>query len=130
MLSQRFGEVKKLMRVISRDGEVTTMATSGDGAMKKRDVEGDSMARRPKMKNTMPVRLADEAVRIARIAAGYTGESMAEYVSRITCERGREDIDALHQKMKEEKPPETNPLATVPVANGEAPKAKKSNARG
>ena len=40
---------------------------------------------------TRPVRLTEEAIRWARIASGYTGESMAEYVSRITEERGKED---------------------------------------
>jgi hypothetical protein len=47
-------------------------------------------------RKTTPVRLTEEAVRWARIASGYTGESMAEYVSRITEERGKEDADRLH----------------------------------
>ena len=34
-------------------------------------------------KKTMAVRLTDEAIRWARIASGYTGESMVEYVSRV-----------------------------------------------
>jgi hypothetical protein len=49
-----------------------------------------------KAQKTTPVRLTDEAIRWARIASGYTGESMAEYVSRIVAERGRQDVDRLH----------------------------------
>jgi hypothetical protein len=48
---------------------------------------------------TTPVRLSDEAIKWARIASGYTGESMAEYVSRIVEERGREDADRLHAEL-------------------------------
>ncbi len=47
-------------------------------------------------KKTTPVRLTEEAMRWARIASGYTGESMAEYVSRIVEERSKEDADRLH----------------------------------
>lgn len=47
-------------------------------------------------KKTTPVRITDEAIKWARIASGYTGESMAEYVSRVVAERGREDADRLH----------------------------------
>jgi predicted DNA-binding protein len=60
------------------------------------------MDRKPK---TTPVRISDEAIRWARIASGYTGESMAEYVSRIVVEKGREDADRLHAAVKAEKPP-------------------------
>ena len=48
---------------------------------------------------TTPVRMTDEAVKWARIASGYTGESMAEYVSRIVAERGKLDADRLHAEM-------------------------------
>ena len=48
---------------------------------------------------TTPVRMSDEAVKWARIASGYTGESMAEYVSRIVAERGKLDADRLHAEM-------------------------------
>jgi hypothetical protein len=48
---------------------------------------------------TTPVRLSDDAIRWARIASGYTGESMAEYVSRIVAERGKQDADRLHAEM-------------------------------
>ena len=48
---------------------------------------------------TTPVRLTDEAIRWARIASGYTGESMAQYVSRIVEERGRADVDQLHAEV-------------------------------
>lgn len=49
-----------------------------------------------KERKNMPVRITDDAIRWARIASGYTGESMAEYVSRIVVERGKEDADRLH----------------------------------
>src|SRR4051812_26564222 len=45
---------------------------------------------------TTPVRITDEAIRWARIASGYTGESVAEYVSRVVAERGRADATRLH----------------------------------
>ena len=49
-----------------------------------------------KAQKTTPVRLTDEAVKWGRIASGYTGESMSEYVSRIVVERGKEDAERLH----------------------------------
>lgn len=47
-------------------------------------------------KKTTPIRLSEEAIRVARIASGYTGESVAEYASRIVIERGNDDIERLH----------------------------------
>jgi hypothetical protein len=64
--------------------------------------ELDQMAK--KAQKTTPVRLTDEAIRWARIASGYTGESMTEYVSRITAERGKQDADRLHEATKGERP--------------------------
>lgn len=52
---------------------------------------------------TTPVRLSLEAIALARIASGYTGESMAEYVSRIVEERSQEDIERLHAQFKQAK---------------------------
>lgn len=46
-------------------------------------------------KNT-PVRIDDDAINAARIASGYTGESMADYVSRIVKERATDDAKRLH----------------------------------
>jgi hypothetical protein len=51
-----------------------------------------------KAQKTTPVRLSDEAIKWARIASGYTGESMTEYVSRIVAERGRADTERLHSE--------------------------------
>jgi hypothetical protein len=51
------------------------------------------MAKAPK---SSPVRLTEEAIEWARIASGYTGESMTEYVSRIVAERARADAERLH----------------------------------
>ena len=56
----------------------------------------EQMMADPKAPKTTPVRLSDEAIKWARIASGYTGESMAEYVSRIVAERSREDAERLH----------------------------------
>ena len=58
-------------------------------------IKADAMARKA-MPKTTPVRLTDEAIRWARIASGYTGESMAEYVSRVIVERGQQDAERLH----------------------------------
>lgn len=64
-------------------------------------------ARRPMAKKkahrTMPVRISDEAIKWARIASGYTGESMAEYVSRIVVERGQGDAERLHAELHKSK---------------------------
>jgi len=49
-----------------------------------------------KAQKTTPVRLTDESIRWARIASGYTGESVSEYVSRIIEEQGRADVERLH----------------------------------
>jgi hypothetical protein len=71
-----------------------------------KSVERESeMARRPKIANTTAMRLGEEAVRLSRIAAGFTKESMAEYITRITIERARSDIDSMYRDLKEEKPP-------------------------
>lgn len=58
--------------------------------------EAEPMA---KAQKTTPVRLTDEAIQWARIASGYTGESMAEYVSRIVAERGKQDAERLHDEV-------------------------------
>jgi hypothetical protein len=61
-----------------------------------------TMARPKKQAKTSPVRLTEEALKWARIASGYTGESMSEYVSRITIERGKQDADRLHAEVSGE----------------------------
>lgn len=58
----------------------------------------DEMAK--KAQKTTPVRLTEDAIKWARIASGYTGESVAEYASRVLAERGKEDADKLHTKLK------------------------------
>lgn len=57
-----------------------------------------------KSPKTAPVRLTEEAVRWARIASGYTGESVAEYVSRVVAERGEQDANKLHAEAARSKP--------------------------
>ncbi len=57
--------------------------------------------RKPK---TTPVRLTDEAIKWARIASGFTGESMADYLSRIAVERGKADTDKFYSEVTKEKP--------------------------
>ena len=64
--------------------------------------EVDTMA--GKAQKTTPVRLTDEAIKWARIASGYTGESMAEYVSRIVVDYGKRDAERLHGEAIGEKP--------------------------
>jgi hypothetical protein len=59
------------------------------------------MARVPKVPNTTAIRVGAGAIRLARIAAGYTAESMAEYVTRIVTERAREDIEKSHRELHE-----------------------------
>jgi hypothetical protein len=64
-----------------------------------------------KTPKTTPVRITDEAIRWARIASGYTGESVAEYVSRIVEERGKHDADRLHAEATSPPPPKRKPKA-------------------
>jgi hypothetical protein len=59
-------------------------------------LEAELMARKAAKPKTTPVRLTDEAVKWARIASGYTGESMAEYISRIVAQVGKADAGRLH----------------------------------
>lgn len=49
-----------------------------------------------KAQKTTPVRLSEEAIKWVRIASGYTGESAAEYASRVLAERAKQDADQLH----------------------------------
>jgi hypothetical protein len=65
--------------------------------------EADLMAR--KAQKTTPVRLTDEAIKWARIASGYTGESMAEYVSRLVVEHAKRDAERLHAEATSERTP-------------------------
>jgi hypothetical protein len=62
-----------------------------------------------KAQKTTPVRLTEEAIKWARIASGYTGESMAEYVSRTVVERGKEDAERLHAEMTGGRPTKAKP---------------------
>lgn len=62
-----------------------------------------------KPERSTPVRLTDEAIKWARIASGYTGESMAQYVSRITVERGQQDADRLHADLSRSARPDPSP---------------------
>jgi hypothetical protein len=71
---------------------------------------------RAKAPKTTPVRVTDEAVKWARIASGYTGESMAEYISRVLTERGRDDASRLHAESEAEL--RSNPPTPKPRKNG------------
>lgn len=64
-------------------------------------LEAEPMA---KTQKTTPVRITDGAIKWARIASGYTGETMSDYVSRVVEERGREDADKLHAQASTDKP--------------------------
>lgn len=66
--------------------------------------EAPGMARR-KAPRTAMIRMTDDASQWARIASGYTGESMTEYVSRVISERARQDVERLHGERTKDKPP-------------------------
>jgi hypothetical protein len=53
-------------------------------------------------KKTANVRLSAESDRLAEIASGYTGESKAEYVSRVVAEAARRDIAKGHAELERE----------------------------
>jgi hypothetical protein len=69
----------------------------------------DTMARK-----TTPVRLSDEAIKWARIASGYTGESMVEYVSRIVEEFAQHDAERLHSETMKGRPDPKRPKGPKP----------------
>jgi hypothetical protein len=46
-----------------------------------------------------PIRLKNDAIRWARIACAYTGESITEYMSRVVIEQARKDIETGHARM-------------------------------
>lgn len=60
------------------------------------------MVREKKLPKSTPVRITDDAIRWARIASGYTGESMAEYVSRIVTEKAKADVEEQGRWVMEE----------------------------
>lgn len=51
-------------------------------------------------RKTTPVRITDEAIKWVRIASGFTGESLASYVSRILVEQGKRDTDRYYAETK------------------------------
>jgi predicted HicB family RNase H-like nuclease len=51
---------------------------------------------RKKTAKTTSVRLTESAYEAARIASGYTGESLVEYVSRVIDTQANSDIDKYH----------------------------------
>ena len=53
---------------------------------------------------TRTIRISPEALRVAQIASGYTGESVADYICRILIERGNEDIERLHAERHKQPP--------------------------
>jgi len=61
-----------------------------------------------------PVRVTKEAIQRVKIAAGYTGETVSAYLSRIAVERADADIDRLHAELRA-RPPADQP------ADAEAP---------
>lgn len=56
----------------------------------------EPMAKKAANPKTAPIRVTDEAIGLVRIASGYTGESVAEYVSRVLIDVARQDIERLH----------------------------------
>ena len=60
-------------------------------------------------KKTANVRLTTESDRLAEIASGYTGESKAEYVSRVVAEAARRDISKGHAELEIELNPPPKP---------------------
>lgn len=73
-------------------------------------------------KKDRPVRLSDAAIQLARIASGYTGESMAEYVSRVVAERARLDINDLHARLEADLPADAPPADSAPRPKKPGPK--------
>ena len=66
-----------------------------------------------KAQKTVPVRLGEDAIKWARIASGYTGESMSEYVTRVIAERGKTDAERLHAEVTGGTKPAPRPKKTA-----------------
>jgi len=77
--------------------------------------ENPTLARK-KIEKTTPIRVTDEAIRWARIASGYTGESVAEYASRVITERGHQDAERLHAELSHG--PDSIPPRPAPPRKG------------
>jgi hypothetical protein len=60
-------------------------------------------------RKTANVRLTAESDRLAEIASGYTGESKADYVSRVVAEAARRDIARGHAEFERELNPPGTP---------------------
>jgi hypothetical protein len=52
-----------------------------------------------KIPKPIPVRLSEEAIKWARIASGFTGESVAEYVTRIVTDKAKEDSERFSSEV-------------------------------
>lgn len=59
------------------------------------------VAKKKAPKNAL-IRMTEDAMKWAKIASGYTGESVPDYVSRVISEMGRKDAERLHSKLLEE----------------------------
>jgi uncharacterized protein (DUF1778 family) len=53
---------------------------------------------------TRPVRLTQDAMDLARIAASYRRETMSDYVCRVVIEAARRDIEQGHANLTQAKP--------------------------
>jgi len=73
------------------------MATSSEVMMEATLDTVLTMSKEPK---TSTVRLTAEALKWAKIASGYSGESVAEYISRTIVEQGMKDVDMYHARIK------------------------------
>lgn len=54
-------------------------------------------------KKTTSVRIGDDALKLARIASGYTDESVVDYITRVIAERAQVDIDKGHAALHKPK---------------------------
>jgi hypothetical protein len=59
-------------------------------------------------KKSQPLRIEEEALKLVRIAAGFTGEQPTEYASRVLAQQAQIDIEKgykeLHQQGQTPKP--------------------------
>ena len=75
------------------------------------------MGRKANKSKSQPVRMSEESVRLARIAAGYTNESVNDYISRVVAENARTDIKRLHESLGVDAP-----SPDAPKPKGKPPK--------
>lgn len=69
------------------------------------------------------VKVGVDSLHLARIASGYTGETLMEYVTRVVADAARRDIEDQHAKYRAAQPDQPAPDDTPARPSRRKPKA-------